>query len=81
MNTKKQFKRFQDIIADKLELLKDFEYNEIPDELENAVIELNSIIYATKELTEIKEQEIEAYIYKEIGFTIDNLIDIENSFY
>lgn len=81
MTTEQKFNRFQDMIEDKLEILKDYKLNEIPSELDNMIIELNTTIYTTKELTEITEQTINEYIYQETSYTIDNLIDIENSFY
>lgn len=88
MNTKnknKQFKRFKDMVADKLELLKnvdidnieDFEYNEIM----GVTIELTTMIFTTVEMTEIKESEIEEHVKSEIGLTLDDLQQLENSFY
>ena len=84
-NTNKQFKRFEDMVADKLEILKnvdienieEFEYNEIM----GVTIELTTMIFTTKELTEITELEIEKHIKNEIGLTIDDLQQLENSFY
>jgi len=84
-NTNKQFKRFEDMVADKLEILKnadienieEFEYNEII----GVTIELTTMIFTTKELTEITELEIEKHIENEIGLTIDDLQQLENSFY
>lgn len=81
MTTEQKFERFQDMIEDKLEILKEYKENEIPSELDYMIVELNTTIYTTKELTEITEQMINEYIYQEIGYTIDNLLDIENSFY
>lgn len=84
-NTNKQFKRFEDMVADKLELLKnvdidnieEFEYNEIM----GVTIELTTMIFTTVEMTEITETEINNYIQNEIGLTIDDLQQLENSFY
>lgn len=84
-NTNKQFKRFEDMVADKLELLKnvdidnieDFEYNEIM----GVTIELTTMIFTTVEMTEIKESEIEEHVKSEIGLTLDDLQQLENSFY
>lgn len=81
MTTEQKFERFQNMIEDKLEVLKDYKINEVPDELDYMIVELNTTIYTTKELTEITEHTINEYIYQETGYTIDNLIDIENSFY
>ena len=84
-NTNKQFKRFEDMVADKLEILKnvdidnieDFEYNEIM----SATIELTTMIFTTVQMTEIKEIEIEEHVKNEIGLTLDDLQQLENSFY
>ena len=73
------------MVADKLEILKnvdidnieDFEYNEIM----SATIELTTMIFTTVEMTEIKEIEIEEHVKKEIGLTLDDLQQLENSFY
>lgn len=83
--TSKQFKRFEDMVADKLEILKnvdidnieDFEHNEIM----GVAIELTTMIFTTVEMTEIKESEIEEYVKNEIGLTLDDLQQLENSFY
>lgn len=84
-NTNKQFKRFEDMVADKLELLKNVDINNIEDfeynELMGVTIELTTMIFTTVEMTEIKESEIEEYIKNEIGLTLDDLQQLENSFY
>lgn len=77
--------RFKSMVADKLEILKeyktiDFKY-EGDNELMGVVVELNTMIFTTKELTEIKEMEIEKYINREIGMSIDELQTLENTFY
>lgn len=77
--------RFKSMIADKLEILReyktiDFKY-ECDNELMGVVVELNTMIFTTKELTEIKEIEIEKYINREIGMSIDELQTLENTFY
>lgn len=77
--------RFKSMVADKLEILKeyktiDFKY-EGDNELMGVVVELNTMIFTTKELTEIKEIEIEKYINREIGMSIDELQTLENTFY
>lgn len=84
MTIEQKFFRFQDMIEDKLEILKDYKENQEnieENELFGAIVELTSMIYTTKELTEITEQMINEYIYIEIGFSIDDLQDIENSFH
>jgi len=85
MTTSDKIERFTSMIADKLEILKeykaiDFQYDG-DNELMGVVVELNTMIFTTKELTEIKEREIEIYIYKEIGMTLDELQTLEDSFY
>lgn len=77
--------RFKSMVADKLEILReyktiDFKY-ECDNELIGVVVELNTMIFTTKELTEIKEVEIEKYINREIGMSIDELQTLENTFY
>ncbi|MBF0793400.1 hypothetical protein [Mammaliicoccus lentus] len=84
MTTEQKFERFQNMVSDKLEILKDYKENQEnieENELFGAIVELTSMIYTTKELTEITEQMINEYIYIEIGFSIDDLQDIENSFH
>ena len=85
LNTNKQFKRFEDIVADKLEILKNIDLDNIEDfeinEIMGVTIELTTMIFTTVQMTEIKEIEIDNYIKSEIGLTIDDLQQLENSFY
>ena len=85
LNTNKQFKRFEDIVADKLEILKNIDIDNIEDfemnEIMGVTIELTTMIFTTVQMTEIKEIEIDNYIKGEIGLTIDDLQQLENSFY
>lgn len=84
-NKNKQFKRFEDMVADKLEPLKNIDIDNIEDfevnEIMGVTIELTTMIFTTVEMTEIKELEIDNYIKSEIGLTIDDLQQLENSFY
>lgn len=84
-NTNKQFKRFEDMVVDKLEILKNVDIENIEEfeanEIMGVTIELTTMIFTTKELTEITETEIEQHIQNEIGLTIDDLQQLENSFY
>lgn len=84
-NTSKQFKRFEDMVADKLEILKNVDINNIEDfevtEIMGVTIELTTMIFTTVEMTEIKESEIEEHVKSEIGLTLDDLQQLENSFY
>ena len=85
LNTNKQFKRFEDIVSDKLEILKNIDLDNIEDfeinEIMGVTIELTTMIFTTVQMTEIKEIEIDNYIKSEIGLTIDDLQQLENSFY
>ena len=85
LNTNKQFKRFEDIVSDKLEILKNIDLDNIEDfeinEIIGVTIELTTMIFTTVQMTEIKEIEIDNYIKSEIGLTIDDLQQLENSFY
>lgn len=77
--------RFKSMVADKIEILReyktiDFKY-ECDNELMGVVVELNTMIFTTKELTEIKEIEIEKYINRELGMNIEELHTLENTFY
>ena len=85
LNTNKQFKRFEDIVVDKLEILKNIDLDNIEDfeinEIMGVTIELTTMIFTTVQMTEIKEIEIDNYIKSEIGLTIDDLQQLENSFY
>ena len=85
LNTNKQFKRFEDIVSDKLEILKNIDLDNIEDfeinEIMGVTIELTTMIFTTVQMTEIKEIEIDNYIKNEIGLTIDDLQQLENSFY
>ena len=85
LNTNKQFKRFEDMVADKLEILKNIDFDNIEDfemnEIMGVTIELTTMIFTTVQMTEIKEIEIEQHIKNEIGLTIDDLQQLENSFY
>ena len=85
MNKLEKIDRFKSMVADKLEILReyktiDFKY-ECDNELMGVVVELNTMIFTTKELTEIKVIEIEKYINREIGMSIDELQTLENTFY
>ena len=85
LNTNKQFKRFEDIVSDKLEILKNIDLDNIEDfeinEIMGVTIELTTMIFTTVQMTEIKEIEIDNYIKSETGLTIDDLQQLENSFY
>lgn len=77
--------RFKSMVADKIEILReyktiDFKY-ECDNELMGVVVELNTMIFTTKELTEINEMEIEKYINRELGMSIEELHTLENTFY
>lgn len=84
MNTTEKFERFTNMISDKLELVKEYKQDQEStehNEILGAIVELTTMIFTTKELTEITENEIEIYLKKEINMTIEQLQHIENSLY
>ncbi|MDK1672877.1 hypothetical protein QOK74_08325 [Staphylococcus saprophyticus] len=84
MNTTEKFERFTNMISDKLEIVKEYEKDQEStehNEILGAIVELTTMIFTTKELTEITENEIELYLKKEINMTIEQLQHIENSLY
>lgn len=78
-------KRFEDVVADKLEILNDVDVNNIEDfeinEIMGVTIELNTMIFTIKEFTDLSEHTMEQYIYNETGLTLDDLQRLEDSFY
>lgn len=79
--------KFIDITNNLVETLKQYDLKniDIPDneqtEILNVVIELNAIIYATKELTNIKNKEINKYLFNNLDIGIDELIELESYLY
>lgn len=75
--------KFIDITNNLVETLKQYDLKniDIPDneqtEILNVVIELNAIIYATEELTNIETKDIEKYLFNNLDVEIDELIELE----
>lgn len=83
MNKENQFEQFKSIVSDKLEIIKEqkFSNDDFDVDIFGCIVELTTIIFTTIRLTEITEQEIENFIEHEINMSIDDLYNLENSFY
>lgn len=82
MNKQETLIRFKDMISDKLETLNEWnDDNEFVIDVFGCVVELRSMIYAAVNLTSISEKQIAIYVKKETGLTLDELQNIEDSFY
>lgn len=77
MNKEQLLKRFEDMASSSIEMLKEFG----SDVEQYSVIELTTLVWAVKEMTELKEVEMEKIIKRETGFSLDDLMQIEESFY
>ena len=76
--TKEQLlKRFEDMASSSIEMINEFG----TDVEQSSVIELTTLVWAVKEMTELKEVEMEKIIKRETGFSLDDLMQIEESFY
>lgn len=80
MNKEQLLKRFEEMASSSISVIKDY-----IDDTDNiplyVILELTTLIWATKELTEIKESELEQIIEEELGLNIDDLMQIEDSFF
>lgn len=83
MNKENQFEQFKSIVSDKLEIIKEQKFSNVDFDVDifGCIVELTTIIFTTIRLTEITEQEIENFIEHEINMSIDDLYNLENSFY
>lgn len=84
MNTIDKIKKFKHMVNDKLIIIKRYnQYGEAVDinHVFGAVVELRAMIFTIQEFTELTEQFIEKHLIYEIGMTIDDLINFENTFY
>lgn len=76
--------KFIDITDHLVSYLKQFNLKdiEIPEseqkEISNAIMELNAIIYTTRELTNINTLSIDMYLNDNLNIGIDQLIELEN---
>lgn len=77
MNKEQLLKRFEDMASSSMEMINEFG----ADVEQSSVIELTTLVWAVKEMTELKEIEIEKIIKRETGFSLDDLMQIEESFY
>ena len=80
MNKEQLLKRFEDMASSSISVIKDYidDTDSIP---LYVILELTNLIWATKELTEIKESEIEQIIERELGLDINDLMQIEDSLF
>jgi len=77
MNKEQLLKRFEDMSSSSIEMINEFG----ADVEQSSVIELTTLVWAIKEMTELKEIEMEKIIKRETGFSLDDLMQIEESFY
>jgi len=83
MNKENQFEQFKNIVSDKLEIIKEqkLSTDDFDVDIFGCIVELTTMIFTTIRLTEITEKEIENFIEHEINMSIDDLYNLENSFY
>ena len=77
MNKEQLLKRFEDMASSSMEMINEFG----TDIEQSSVIELTTLVWAIREMTELKEVEMEKIIKRETGFNLDDLMQIEESFY
>lgn len=77
MNKEQLLKRFEDMASSSMEMINEFG----TDIEQSSVIELTTLVWAIREMTELKEVEMEKIIKRETGFSLDDLMQIEESFY
>lgn len=77
MNKEQLLKRFEDMASSSMEMINEFG----ADVEQSSVIELTTLVWAIKEMTELKEIEMEKIIERETGFNLDDLMQIEERFY
>lgn len=77
MNEKQLLDRFEDMASGSMNSIKELGIDEnLP-----SVIELNTLIWATRKLVGLSELEMERLIEREIGLSLDDLAKIEESYY
>lgn len=83
MNKENQFEQFKNIVSDKLEIIKEQKLasDDFNIDIFGCIVELTTMIFTTIKLTEITEQQIENFIEHEINMSLDELSELENSFY
>lgn len=77
MNKEQLLKRFEDMASSSMEMINEFG----TDIEQSSVIELTTLVWVIREMTELKEVEMEKIIKRETGFNLDDLMQIEESFY
>lgn len=77
MNKEQLLERFEDMASSSMEMINEFG----TDIEQSSVIELTTLVWAIREMTELKEVEMEKIIKRETGFSLDDLMQIEESFY
>lgn len=86
-NKQNKIKRFIDITEGVVSCLSQFDLNniEIEDdeyrEVLTAIIELNTMIYVTRELTDINMKNVDVYLFDKLGLGIDELEELEKYLY
>lgn len=83
MTKENQYTQFKSMVSDKLEIIKEQRHsnNEFDVDIFGCIVELTTMIFTTIRLTDITEQAIEKYIKQEINMSLDELSELENSFY
>lgn len=84
MTTEQKFERFQDMINQNLEIIKeneDFSDGLGDNEILINAIELVTMIYTTIKLTEINQKMIDKYLISEININTNELQNIINEIY
>lgn len=77
MNKEQLLERFEDMASSSMEMINEFG----TDIEQSSVIELTTLVWVIREMTELKEVEMEKIIKRETGFSLDDLMQIEESFY
>ena len=77
MNKERLFDKFKDMIDDRIQDLNKYG-SDTPYE---CLIELSTVIWTTKELTEITEKEIEEYLVETTGNSINDIVNLEDKNY
>ena len=83
MTKENQYSQFKSMVSDKLEIIKEqnFSNDDFDVDIFGCIVELTTMIFTTIRLTEITEQQIESFIEHEINMSLDELSELENSFY
>ncbi|KKI64769.1 MULTISPECIES: hypothetical protein [Staphylococcus] len=83
MTKENQYSQFKSMVSDKLEIIKEqnFSNDDFDVDIFGCIVELTTMIFTTIRLTEITEQQIENFIKHEINMSLDELSELENSFY